>query len=84
MKPIEHISLLRGDLDVSEAAFEDHLAEFADKHYMQNEPYFGTEWTDLFLAKTRNERKKSLDKLAERYQSIANLEKHDGSDSTHQ
>lgn len=75
--PLEHISLLRGDIG-DEHAFEDHLAEFADKCYMQNEPYFGTEWTDLFLAETSNEKKKALDKLAKQYERIDNLENHNG------
>jgi len=48
------------------------LAEFADKCYQQNEPYFSTEWTGLFLAETSNEKKKALDTLAAVYEDIGN------------
>ena len=72
MTPLEHISLLRGDLTTCSESFEDHLAEFADKCYQQNEPYFSTEWTGLFLAETSNEKKKALDTLAAVYEDIGN------------
>ena len=70
MKPLEHIALLRGDIGVCEESFEDHLAEFADKCYMQNEPYFSTEWTDLFLAETSEGKKIALDNLSKQYERI--------------
>jgi len=48
------------------------LAEFADKCYQQNEPYFSTEWTGLFLAETHAEKQLALDTLAAAYEDIGN------------
>ena len=69
MKPLEHITKLRRKLN-DEHAFADHLEAFAANHYVQNEPYFSTEWTNLLLAKTSIEKKIALDNLAKQYENI--------------
>ena len=70
MRPLEHISLLRGDLGVSDEAFEDHLEAFADDHHVGMDQWFEKEWADLLIAETSNEKKKALDLLAKQYERI--------------
>jgi hypothetical protein len=71
MQPLEHIALLRGDLNlVPDDVFAEHLEIFADNHHVGMDQWFEKEWADLLLAETKNQKKKALDKLAQQYERI--------------
>ena len=76
MKPLEHISLLRGGLD-DEKAFASHLDDFAENHHRGLDQWFEQEWAQLLLAESRTEKNNALDNLAAQYERIEFQEKND-------
>lgn len=68
MSPLEHISLLKAELD--EPAFADHLDEFAHNHHVGIEDWLDVPWRALLVAETHKEKVASLDALAVQYKRL--------------
>ena len=76
MRPLEHILLLRGDIDMpfaSDESFAEHLDDFAHNHHIDMAQWFELEWNMLIQAETSEEKTLALDNLKEQYERIGNL-----------